>query len=68
MAGPVEATLIGNLLVQSGALDRPGELRAVVRASNDLQTFTPGAAVSPERRAQFARLGGRPAAEAVSTP
>jgi rhamnulokinase len=68
VAGPVEATLIGNLLVQSGALDRPGELRAVVRASNDLQTFTPGAAVSPERRAQFARLGGRPAAEAVSTP
>ncbi|MFC5847212.1 rhamnulokinase [Deinococcus petrolearius] len=68
VAGPVEATLIGNLLVQSGALDRPGELRAVVRASNDLQTFTPGAAVSPERRAQFARLGGRPAAEAGSTP
>ncbi len=43
IAGPVEATLIGNLLVQAqaGGHLRGVRLRDVVRASSGLQTFTP---------------------------
>ncbi len=43
IAGPVEATLIGNLLVQAAALGHlaPGALRSTVRASTALDTFTP---------------------------
>ncbi|AZI42711.1 rhamnulokinase [Deinococcus psychrotolerans] len=41
IAGPVEATLMGNLLVQAlGQTDLP-TLRQVVRASTALQTFSP---------------------------
>ena len=43
VAGPVEATLMGNLLVQAAALGEltPGLLRETVRASSPLQTFAP---------------------------
>ncbi len=44
IAGPVEATLMGNLLVQARAGGHLPEddLRAVVRASVELLTFKPG--------------------------
>ena len=47
VAGPVEATLLGNLLVQAGAGGQipTGAGREVVRASETLTTFTPGGAV-----------------------
>jgi len=43
VAGPVEATLIGNLLIQAQTLGhlRPGERRGVVRRSGPLHTFLP---------------------------
>ncbi|GGL12902.1 rhamnulokinase [Deinococcus radiotolerans] len=62
IAGPVEATLIGNLLVQaeaSGSIP-PGSLRDVVLASEVLDTFEPRSAVSPQRLAFFAALGSTP--------
>ncbi|WP_295817780.1 rhamnulokinase family protein [uncultured Deinococcus sp.] len=45
VAGPVEATLIGNLLVQAQACGslRSASIREVVRASSALQTFMPSA-------------------------
>jgi rhamnulokinase len=45
IAGPVEATAMGNLLVQvrsSGELGSLGELRQVVRKSSDATTYQPG--------------------------
>ncbi len=45
IAGPTEATAAGNVLVQAmgaGLLGSLDELRAVVRASFPLETFTPG--------------------------
>ena len=59
VAGPVEATLLGNLLVQAeagGSIPR-GSLRDVVRASETLNTFIPQAIISPDRLALFAGLG-----------
>ncbi len=44
IAGPVEATAIGNLLIQAagaGELEGPGEIRKVVRESFPLQLVTP---------------------------
>jgi rhamnulokinase len=44
LAGPVEATAIGNVLVQAvglGMLKSPAEAREVVRNSFEVQTFTP---------------------------
>ncbi|HEV2208784.1 MAG TPA: rhamnulokinase family protein [Verrucomicrobiae bacterium] len=45
LAGPVEATALGNLLVQarsSGELASLADIRAVVRQSSKIKTFTPG--------------------------
>jgi len=45
VAGPVEATALGNLLVQvraHGELSSLGELRDVVRRSGEVRTFEPG--------------------------
>ena len=44
IAGPVDATLIGNLLVQLGAMGEieAGTARALVRASFSLERYTPG--------------------------
>lgn len=45
LAGPVEATAIGNVLMQARALDAVGgnleELRALIAATQDLVAFTP---------------------------
>jgi rhamnulokinase len=52
LAGPVEATAIGNVLLQAKAQGRLGslaDLRAVVRASFPVTTFEP----SPDNRARF---------------
>ena len=43
LAGPVEATAIGNLLIQAKTLGHEtGDIRAVVRRSFPLETFAPG--------------------------
>ncbi|WP_407572054.1 rhamnulokinase family protein [Deinococcus altitudinis] len=49
IAGPVEATLEGNLLVQAAALGllEAGQVREVVQRSVDLKTFLPSALSSP---------------------
>ena len=56
VTGPVEATVIGNLLIQAeaaGAID-PRERRAIVRRSSDLRTYEP---IEPEVwAAQLARF------------
>lgn len=44
IAGPIEATALGNVLLQArtaGALATLGDMRAVVRASSTLRTFEP---------------------------
>ncbi len=58
-SGPVEATAIGNILIQAlalGHLGSLGELRRVVEASFPTQTFVPGPAFSNEVRAKFKQL------------
>ncbi|GBD18520.1 L-Rhamnulokinase [bacterium HR27] len=48
MAGPVEATAIGNLLVQAialGQVDNLDDARAIVRASFPLSVYEPQPAV-----------------------
>jgi rhamnulokinase len=43
LAGPVEATAIGNLLIQAKTLGHEdGDIRAVVRSSFAVETFAPG--------------------------
>jgi rhamnulokinase len=43
LAGPVEATAIGNLLIQAKTLGHePGDIRSVVRRSFPVETFSPG--------------------------
>jgi rhamnulokinase len=45
ITGPVEATAMGNLLVQvraSGELDTLSEMRAVVRKSSEMEAYEPG--------------------------
>ena len=70
LAGPVEATAMGNLLVQvraSGELASLAELRAVVRDSSEVITFEPGKpAAWDEASAMLGRIqerleGKRPA-------
>ncbi|HTJ00323.1 MAG TPA: FGGY-family carbohydrate kinase, partial [Dongiaceae bacterium] len=60
VAGPVEATALGNLLTQvraDGELDSLAEMRAVVAKSNPVQHFTPANANEWEDAAdRFARL------------
>jgi hypothetical protein len=48
IAGPVEATALGNILVQAsglGLIASPQAGRDLVRASSILETYTPGRAV-----------------------
>jgi len=61
IAGPVEATVLGNVLLQAraaGAITSLGELRAVVAASSQMARFEPEAdrAAWPEARARFTQL------------
>ncbi|WP_027482289.1 rhamnulokinase [Deinococcus pimensis] len=58
IAGPVEATLMGNLLVQAealGAVER-GRVRDLVRSSSSLVTFEPRREVPARDLDRFARL------------
>jgi rhamnulokinase len=63
-AGPVEATVLGNVLVQARAAGEIGslaDLRAVVRASTQVSEFEPRPGASAqwqEARERFARLAG----------
>jgi rhamnulokinase len=60
VTGPVEATALGNLLVQvraSGELASLAEMREVIRKSSDVATFRPGKpAAWDEASARFAEL------------
>ena len=60
VTGPVEATGLGNLLVQvrsSGELSSLGEMREVIRKSSDVATCQPGkSAAWDDAAARFARL------------
>lgn len=60
LAGPVEATALGNLLVQaraSGELASLGEIREVVRCSTDVVSYSPqGHAAWVDAFARFATL------------
>ena len=60
VTGPVEATAMGNLLVQvraSGELSSLAEMREVIRKSSDVATLQPDkAAAWEEASARFARL------------
>ena len=56
LAGPVEATILGNLLVQArtrGELGTLAEIRRVVRASSEIEEFL------PQDRALWAEAQGR---------
>jgi rhamnulokinase len=61
--GPVEATAIGNILIQAlalGHLESAAELRRIVENSFPTQLFTPGAKpLSDETRARFQQLEAR---------
>jgi len=63
LAGPVEATVAGNVLVQAlarGLLGSPEEVREVVRASFDLQEYEPHHDQRwQERREHYLRLATR---------
>ena len=63
IAGPVEATAIGNILIQAlalGHLDSPGALRQIVEKSFPTQLFAPGPGLlSEETRARFEKLEKR---------
>ncbi len=63
VAGPVEATVLGNLLVQArsqGELQSLAEIRSVVTASSELVRFEPAdVAAWRDARGRFAALGRR---------
>jgi rhamnulokinase len=67
LSGPVEATVMGNVLVQAkalGELGSVGQLREVVRRSEDVIRFEPRpevAAAWAEACSRFSRLLGGPA-------
>jgi len=60
VTGPIEATAMGNLLVQvraSGELSSLAEMREVIRKSSDVETFQPGKpGVWEDASARFAEL------------
>ncbi|MDB5046248.1 MAG: carbohydrate kinase [Deinococcus sp.] len=56
VAGPVEATLMGNLLVQARTVLSAAQRRQIVRDSSALQTFEPQDAVSAGQREVFVQL------------
>jgi len=56
LAGPVEATALGNVLVQAmgtGALRGLSEAREVARASADIRSYEPGATVNWDHRQAY---------------
>jgi rhamnulokinase len=59
IAGPVEATAIGNILIQAlalGHLESSRHLRQIVEKSFPTQTFHPHAGLSDDVRARFQKL------------
>jgi rhamnulokinase len=59
ITGPVEATALGNILIQAlalGHLESPGHLRRLVENSFPTQTFFPGKGLSDEVRTRFEKL------------
>ena len=59
ITGPVEATAIGNILIQAlalGHLESPDHLRRIVENSFPTQTFLPGLGFSDEVRTRFQKL------------
>ena len=74
LAGPVEATVLGNVLIQAracGEISSLAELRKIVRATNDVQTFEPKAgqeAAWQEARDRFATLRQKGVRRAAKTP
>ena len=66
IAGPVEATALGNVLVQartSGAISTLSEMRSVVRASSNLKHYVPAdQPVWQEAYARFCELVAMPVA------
>ncbi len=63
LAGPVEATAMGNLLVQvrsSGELGSLADMRSVIRKSSEVKTFDPGPSLAWEAAsARFEVLAGK---------
>jgi rhamnulokinase len=61
-AGPVEATAIGNILIQAralGHLESAAHLRRIAANSFSTETYQPGSAFSDETRARFQKLQPR---------
>jgi len=59
ITGPVEATAIGNILIQAlalGHLESAAHLRRIVENSFPTQTFLPGAGLSDAVRTRFQKL------------
>jgi len=59
VAGPVEATAIGNILIQAlalGHVESAGHLRRIVEDSFPTKTFTPGPGLSDDVRLRFQKL------------
>jgi len=59
ITGPVEATAIGNILIQAlalGDIDSPAHMRRIVEKSFPTDTFVPGSGFSAEVRARFQKL------------
>jgi rhamnulokinase len=59
VTGPVEATAIGNILIQAlalGHLESSQHIRRLVESSFPTKTFQPGAGLSDETRARFQKL------------
>lgn len=58
-AGPIEATAIGNILIQAlalGHLESAAHLRRIVADSFSTETYQPGSAFSDEIRTRFQKL------------
>jgi rhamnulokinase len=63
IAGPVEATAIGNILIQAltlGQLKSPAQLRSAVEASFPTKSFVPASGLSAETRDRFQQLPTKP--------
>jgi rhamnulokinase len=63
VTGPVEATAIGNILIQAlalGHIESAGHVRQIVETSFPTKTFQPQSAFSDEVRARFASLQPKP--------
>jgi rhamnulokinase len=63
MTGPVEATAIGNVLIQAlalGHIESAAQIRRIVGTSFPTRTFLPGSMFSEETRLRFQKLQGKP--------